>query len=193
MKKVVVLLIFAIILASCTLDDTTIINKSRETVTVTFRHAGQHVLAPDAPPISVSTVAGMTITYTPEKWVGVNHNQSRSLIVFYDRESFPLTVRNYSEKPARLTVGALMRRENGDNNSSGRQELLHVNIGVLASYPYKKIADAGFIYSRTPQFTAISQDEGFIMSVKYFFAFDGETYRFEVIINPPPPPGGTNP
>ena len=200
MKKVVVLLCFAVILASCTLDDTTIINNSSETVTVTFRHAGRHVLAPGAPPISVSTVAGMTITYTPEEWVAVNHNEGRSIIIFYDRESFPFSVRNFSGVPAILTInGYFMRvpKDVNNDNCDRRVEKLSIPVPISTlSNSSSEPQNAGFIYTRYPYFSASEDAGGSPLPVfhrfygKYLRVSIGFLHGTSAVIGLP---GGTNP
>jgi len=198
MKKAVIVLSLALILLSCTLDDTTIVNTSREEVRVTFRHTGPFYLEPGAPPISIKTVAGMSISYTPEEWVTVTHNERRSIIVFANRESFPLVVKNYSSGRVRFSVeGHLVRMPNDACvDCDCRDEKSYIFVDGAPAVSSAASGPLLFIYTRYPQFIAVSYPIGHLMLINSVFAFDSVsgTSRFVVSIKPPPMPvsGGAN-
>ena len=159
MKKSCLLIIFAIVflLASCCnciMGDTIVINNSSEAVEVTFRHAGLFIIPPNES-VLIETVDNIHINYTPYEWVGVYHNRDQYSIIFTNRQRFSLNVRNTSTMPSMLTIHGWGRGGSIDNG----------NIFILEE---QYIMSAGYIYTLTPQFTAID-DMGFPMLVIYVF------------------------
>lgn len=142
------------LLISCTLDNTTIINNSSETVDVTFRHTGLLTIPPGGTISAATTYRMAIVTYAPEEWVAVR--QELYLIVFEDRERFPIRVRNFSDAYAILTI-------------TGRTRPM--DMSPLTVEGLEVIGAGYYIYTRQPQFTAID-GQGFQMRVAFTF-YDG--------------------
>jgi hypothetical protein len=111
------------------------------------------------------------ISYTPESFVYFRHNESRSMFIFDNRPRFPISiVRNFSGEPITLVInGPAIVARGTYINAAGNIE--------LDESDDKK--DAGYIYTRTPQFTAFC-NLGSPMHVLYYF--DDEDKSFQVSI-----------
>ena len=199
MKRAVIVLNLAFILLSCTLDDTTMINNSRERVEVTLRHTDPFILNP-GDSVPVRTVAGMTISFAPEEWVTINRKERQSLIIFDNRESFPFTIRNFSGVPAILTInGYFMRvpKDVNNDNCDRRVEKLSIPVPISTlSNSSSEPQNAGFIYTRYPYFSASEDAGGSPLPVfhrfygKYLRVSIGFLHGTSAVIGLP---GGTNP
>ena len=163
MKRAVIVLSLAFVLLSCTLDDTTMINNSRERVEVTLRHTDPFILNP-GDSVPVRTVAGMTISFAPEEWVTINRKERQSLIIFDNRESFPFTIRNFSGVPAILTINGYFMRvpKNATTaNCDRREKSLSIRVPYsTSSNSLNELQNAGFLYTRYPSFTAREDRDG---------------------------------
>jgi len=165
MKITVLPLAIVFLITSCTLDDTTIINDSfYDTVEVWFDHTGPFTLGPRTSR-QVGTFGNMArhIRYTPEAFVYFRHNESRSLFIFDNRARFPIHIKNFSTEKVILTIDGWTRPE---------------NMSPLPVAGETTMKDAGFIYTRTPQFTAVCFNDGFPMYITPYF--DGESFRVSI-------------
>ena len=160
MKKLLLPLAVVFLAASCTLDYTTIINNSGETVEVTFRHTGLLTIPPRSAITAETTFNMRIVTYTPEEWVSVS--QEWYLIIFEDREKFPIEVRNFLDVPAIVTIEGFTRPKTMSPLSI-KENLTETN--------------AGYVHTRNPRFSAVCE-EGFPVIVTY--DFDGKTFRVSI-------------